>query len=171
MTLAKLNALASDQARTVFIRCCGSTRWVSKITDSRPFTTVADVYNAAEQIWRGLSEHDWKEAFFHHPQIGDLKSLKEKSAATTTWAAGEQAGVKEANESVLRELAEGNRLYESKFGYVFIVCATGKSAEEMLAMLQARLNNDPADEIGIAGAEQAKITRLRLEKLLQEEKG
>ena len=167
MTLAQLNTLSPDQARSEFIRCCGSAVWALRMTDSRPFTTVMDVYDTAGRIWQDLPEQDWKEAFSHHPKIGDLKSLKEKFAATANWAGGEQAGVKGAEEDVLHELAEGNRLYESRFGYIFIVCATGKTAGEMLAMLRTRLENDPAGEIKIAGAEQAKITRLRLEKLLR----
>jgi len=168
MTLAQLNSLAPDQARSEFTRCCGSTVWASRMTDSRPFTTVKEVHDTAERIWQALSEHDWKEAFSHHPQIGDLKSLKEKFAATANWAGGEQAGVKGAEEDVLHRLAEENRRYESTFGYIFIVCATGKGAGEMLAMLHARLDNNPANEFMIAGTEQAKITKLRLEKLLGE---
>ena len=141
------------------------------MTGRRPFQATADLYDAAATIWRDLSHEDWKEAFSHHPKIGDVKSLREKFAATANWAEGEQAGVKEGEESVLHQLAEGNRLYESTFGYIFIVCATGKSADEMLAMLRGRLQNDPVNEIMIAGVEQEKITRLRLEKLLKEEKG
>ncbi len=169
MTLAQLNALAPERVRSEFVRCCGSSIWVSTMTDSRPFTTVKELYNIAERIWQALSEGDWKEAFSHHPQIGDVKGLREKFAATADWAGSEQGGVEGAEESILHQLAEGNRLYESKFGYIFIVCATGKNAGEMLAMLSARLGNDAAHEIMVAGAEQAKITRLRLEKLLKEE--
>ena len=108
---------------------------------------------------------DWLEAFAAHPRIGDLDALRKKFASTANWCAGEQAGVAAADEAVLTALADGNRAYEARFGYIFIVCATGKSAAEMLAILTARLANDPEVELKVATAEQAKITRLRLEKL------
>jgi 2-oxo-4-hydroxy-4-carboxy-5-ureidoimidazoline decarboxylase len=120
---------------------------------------------AADEIWHSLSEADWKEAFARHPKIGDIESLAEKFQSTAALASKEQSGVIGASVTTLNALAEGNAAYESKFGYIFIVCATGKSAEEMLAMLNERLNNDPDAEIHIAAQEQAKITRLRLEKL------
>ncbi|MNT52311.1 OHCU decarboxylase [compost metagenome] len=120
----------------------------------------------AEHIWRGLGPEDWKEAFEHHPRIGDLDSLKAKYANTRDWAAGEQSGAASAPEEVLQALAEGNQTYEAKFGHLFIVCATGKTAKEMLDLLQARLPNAPQVELGIAADEQRKITRLRLEKLI-----
>ncbi|RZK26134.1 MAG: OHCU decarboxylase, partial [Hymenobacter sp.] len=113
-----------------------------------------------------LSEADWREAFTHHPKIGDVSALREKFASTATWAAGEQGAVRQASQSTLEALAAGNEAYAQRFGYIFIVCATGKSAAEMLALLQARLPHEPAQEIKIAMSEQAKITRLRLEKLL-----
>ena len=122
--------------------------------------------SAADEVWFGLKSEDWKEAFAHHPRIGDIKDLRKKFADTAGLAEGEQSGVNQTSEYVLKALAEGNNLYEAKFGYIFIVYATGKSAEEMLATLNARLDNHPADEIKIAAAEQAKITRLRLEKML-----
>ena len=171
MTLTQLNALTSDQAQAEFMRCCGSSRWASRMTERRPFGSSDELAITARRIWQGLSHEDWKEAFSHHPKIGDVASLREKFATTAGWAGREQAGVKDANESVLHQLAEGNLRYESKFGYIFIVCATGKSAGEMLAMLKARLDNDPSDEILIAAGEQEKITELRLKKLLMEEKG
>ena len=111
-------------------------------------------------------ETDWREAFTHHPKIGDVDALREKFASTAAWAAGEQGAVRQASEATLQGLKAGNEAYEQHFGYIFIVCATGKSADEMLALLQARLPHSPAEEIHVAMAEQAKITRLRLEKLL-----
>ena len=113
-----------------------------------------------------LAESDWQEAFTHHPQIGDRESLKKKFASTAGWAGNEQSGTATATEDVLDELAEYNHQYREKFGYIFIVCATGKTALEMLTMLKQRIENSRETEILIAAGEQAKITRLRLEKLL-----
>lgn len=124
--------------------------------------------NEAKTKWNELSEADWREAFTHHPKIGDVNSLKEKFVSTSAWAEGEQGAVKAASQATLEALAAGNAEYEKKFGYIFIVCATGKSADEMLALLQARLPNKPAAEILSAMGEQDKITRLRLEKLIAE---
>ena len=140
------------------------------VASRRPFKTVTELCDAAERIWQALSPEDWKEAFSRHPRIGDLQSLRQKFADTARWATTEQGGVQGSSEMVLQKLAEGNRLYETKFGYIFIVCAAGKNAHAMLALLQQRLMNDPTSELSIAGAEQSKITRLRLEKLLNEER-
>ena len=132
-----------------------------------PADNLVELLEDAESQWWLCNEEDWKEAFTHHPKIGDLDSLKKKFANTAVWASGEQSGVNTAKDEILNALAEGNRLYEEKFGYIFIVCASGKSAEEMLGMLNERLKNNPEDEIRIAADEQNKITLLRLEKLLQ----
>jgi len=132
----------------------------------RPFTSRAEILTCAERGWWKLGESVWREAFTHHPRIGDAAVLRERFAATAEWARGEQAGVAATDEQTLAALAEGNRAYEERFGYVFIVCATGLTADQMLAMLNARLSNDAAAEMRIAAEEQMKITRLRLEKLL-----
>jgi 2-oxo-4-hydroxy-4-carboxy-5-ureidoimidazoline decarboxylase len=158
-----LNALPQAEARSAFLRCCGSTRWADAMTAGRPFATAAELSAAANEVWTRLDRADWLEAFAAHPRIGDLEALRKKYSGD--WCAGEQGGVAGADETVLRGLAEGNRRYEERFGYIFIVCATGKPAAEMLALLTARLANDPETELRIAAAEQAKITRLRLEKL------
>ena len=131
-----------------------------------PLADVETLMDEAKTKWNELAETDWREAFTYHPKIGDVNSLKEKFASTSTWAEGEQGAVKEASQADLEALAAGNDEYERKFGYIFIVCATGKSVDEMLALLQARLVNSLEDEILIAMGEQGKITRLRLEKLL-----
>ena len=178
MTLEELNALSDKDARAEFLRCCGSKQWTSEMTERRPFSTRDRLLSTADEAWQDLDQKDWKEAFSHHPKIGDIKSLRKsttlpgrrpigKFAPTVQWAEGEQSGVGQTSERVLKALAEGNNLYEAKFGYIFIVCATGKNAEEMLALLTERLNHFPAEEILIAAEEQRKITRLRLEKLLQ----
>ena len=134
---------------------------------ARPFRGRAEIVAEAERVWRALEPGDWREAFAHHPPIGDAEALRTRFAATATWAADEQRGAAAASEETLALLAAGNRSYEERFGYVFIVCATGKSAGEMLALLEARLHNHPDAEIRIAAEEQMKITGLRLEKLLE----
>ena len=131
-----------------------------------PVDDFVELLEDAEEVWYECNEEDWKEAFAHHPKIGDMDSLKEKFASTAEWASGEQKGVNNASPQTLQALADANKLYEDKFGYTFIVCATGRSAEEMLGMLQSRLQNDPKEEIKVAADEQNKITKLRLEKLL-----
>ena len=168
MNIDQLNHLSEEEAKTALLRCCGSSRWAAQMVARRPFTGAPDFLGAAEDIWNGLSSRDWIEAFSHHPKIGDLDSLRTKFAQTESWAAGEQSGVKDAPDEVLKALAEGNKNYEQKFGFIFIVCATGKNASEMLAMLNERLANDLAIELKLAAAEQNKITRLRLQKLLNE---
>ena len=131
-----------------------------------PADDMIELLEDAEEEWNKCSEEDWKEAFSHHPKIGDTASLSKKFASTAQWASGEQSGVTAASKETIEALAESNRLYEEKFGYIFIVCATGKSAGEMLEMLQARLENNKEEEIQIAADEQNKITKLRIEKLL-----
>ncbi len=132
-----------------------------------PVEDELGLYFLATKCWDACLEPDYLEAFSHHPKIGDIDSLKKKFASTATWASGEQAGVNAADQATLEQLAEGNNLYEEKFGFIFIVCATGKSAAEMLDLLKQRLPNNREDELKIAAAEQHKITLIRLEKLLQ----
>jgi 2-oxo-4-hydroxy-4-carboxy-5-ureidoimidazoline decarboxylase len=166
MTLADLNSLPPAARAKTLATCCGATAWVTTLNGQFPFDSAAALYEAAERVWNNLTEADWREAFTHHPKIGDVDALKEKFASTATWAAGEQGAVRQADQATLEALAAGNDAYEQKFGYIFIVCATGKSAAEMLALLQARLPHEASQEIHVAMCEQAKITRLRLEKLL-----
>ncbi|HEY9786857.1 MAG TPA: 2-oxo-4-hydroxy-4-carboxy-5-ureidoimidazoline decarboxylase [Candidatus Obscuribacterales bacterium] len=163
--IEEFNALSEEMARVELLRCCGSQRWVEQMTQKRPFASCEQIFTAAGDIWYKLSSEDWLEAFSHHPKIGDLDSLKAKFGNTRAWAAAEQKGVSGASEEVLEDLARANEEYESKFGYIFIVCATGKSAGEMLSILKSRLANDPATELAVAAQEQAKITKIRLEKL------
>ena len=167
MTIDQLNNLSSEEARAEFLRCCGSVRWATQMLDRRPFTGTPDLFAAAEDIWYSLSSFDWMEAFSHHPKIGDLDSLRAKFAGAKEWAAGEQAGVQGAPDEILKEIAEGNQQYEKKFGFIFIVSAAGKNATGMLDLLKERLSNDVATELKIAAGEQNKITRLRLQKLIQ----
>jgi 2-oxo-4-hydroxy-4-carboxy-5-ureidoimidazoline decarboxylase len=161
-----LNALSRDAASEVLTRCCGAQRWVQGMLARRPFASHTAMSAAAVEIWAQLGPDDYREAFAHHPEIGsNLEELRQKFAKTAAWSQAEQSAALDASEATLYALRDGNRAYRERFGYSFIVCATGKSAEEMLALLQARLKHAPDVELGIAAAEQAKITHLRLEKL------
>ncbi|MFZ5467928.1 MAG: 2-oxo-4-hydroxy-4-carboxy-5-ureidoimidazoline decarboxylase [Myxococcota bacterium] len=166
MTLAQLNALTFEDAAAELQRCCGSRQWAEGVARARPFRDEEHLYTEAARRWEKAGPADWHEAFSHHPRIGDVSKLRERFAQTASWSSQEQQGVSAASEETLRELAEGNGAYEEKFGHLFLVCATGKSAAELLALLRERMNNAPDHELRVACAEQAKITRIRLEKLL-----
>jgi 2-oxo-4-hydroxy-4-carboxy-5-ureidoimidazoline decarboxylase len=164
MTIKEFNQLSAEEAKSEIFKCCGCTSWAIKLTDNRPFNTIDDLRITSDTIWSTVSEADLMEAFSHHPKIGDKSSLQKKFA-TKEWASNEQSGVNNASEEIIDELAKGNADYEKKFGYIFIVCATGKSAKEMLDLLKKRLPNTPEAEIKIAAKEQNKITHLRINKL------
>ena len=166
MTWHELNILSKEQLKQELLKCCGSSAWVNKMLPFFPADDLVELLEDAEEQWYLCSQEDWKEAFAQHPKIGDVDSLKKKFASTAKWAAEEQGNINTASQQTIEALAEGNRLYEKKFGYIFIVCATGKSVEEMLVMLQTRLQNNPEVEIEVAADEQNKITKLRLEKML-----
>lgn len=165
MTVAELNALPPDSAKAELMRCCGSSRWAEEMAHARPFTDVAQVLSEADRIWARTGPADWREAMTHHPRIGE-SALRAKFASTAAWSEGEQQGVAGADEAVIAGLAQGNHDYEAKFGFIFLVCATGKTASEMLQLLRQRMSNAPDEELRVAAAEQQKITRIRLEKLL-----
>jgi 2-oxo-4-hydroxy-4-carboxy-5-ureidoimidazoline decarboxylase len=138
--------------------CCGSEKWAAAMTERYPFGSQQQLLQKADEVWWSLTESDWLEAFASHPRIG------EKPQHNST-AAHEQRGITGASAEILEALASGNQAYFDRFGYIYIVCASGRSSEEMLRILQSRLSNEPADELAIAAAEQAKITRLRLQEL------
>jgi 2-oxo-4-hydroxy-4-carboxy-5-ureidoimidazoline decarboxylase len=163
-----LNRAEFGEATAHLLRCCGCVRWAGAVALARPFDSVEALYRAAETEWASASREEILEAFSHHPRIGDRASLRDRFPSTHAWSASEQAEASLAEEKLLDDLAEGNREYEARFGHIFIVCASGKSAAEMLALLRARVANDPENELKIAALEQMKITRLRLEKLLRE---
>lgn len=154
----KLNNLSVPELEDALHACCGSIAWVRKMMAIFPVKDEEHLMSAATLYWHECAPPDWLEAFNHHPRIG--------AATSSKWAAEEQASVADTTDSVLYRLEEGNRLYQDKFGYIFIVCASGKSAEEMLALLEERLLHTPEEELKIAMEEQDKITRLRLKKLL-----
>ena len=187
MGLEDLNGLGEAAATREFLRCCGSRRWATRMAILRPFADARTMANAAERAFEALDRGDWLEAFAAHPKIGaggaggagraggvaggeDGAGGAGGVAGSSAWSAQEQALVAEAADVTRQRLAEANRDYEARFGYIFIVCATGKTAAEMLALLERRLPNDPGAELRIAADEQRKITRLRLTKLVAEDR-
>lgn len=165
MTLIDFNSQSKEFAFKEVFNCCGSTSWATQVVSNRPFSTVEKLKLVSDEIWKNISVEDILEAFTYHPKIGDKKSLEKKFASTSNWATNEQSGVDKAEINILEELAKGNLEYENKFGFIFIVCATGKTADEMLKLLNERLPNSIDEEIRIAALEQNKITHLRLDKL------
>ena len=166
MSLESLNSAAPEDASHLLRQCCTAEAWITALVAQRPFVDEAALRGAADSVWAGLGEADYLQAFDGHPKIGDVSSLKAKYADTKQLAAGEQSSVEQASDEVIAELAEGNQRYEEKFGFIFIVCATGKSAREMLELLKARLPNSREEELANAAEEQRKIFHIRLEKLL-----
>ena len=165
--LAWLNELPSVEAESVFRDCCGSTAWANRMAESRPFAMLENLYAAAEDIWFSLSPADHLEAFAAHPQIGSKRAAPSQKKQAADWSAGEQSRVSDVADSVREQLADANRLYKNKFGFIFIVYASGKTAEEMLAICLARQGNSVETELKIAAQEQHKITETRLNKLLE----
>jgi 2-oxo-4-hydroxy-4-carboxy-5-ureidoimidazoline decarboxylase len=166
MTLEEFNGLPPDAAREALMRCSGCRAWVEPMLARRPFASLDQMLDTARTLWTSLGADDWREAFSHHPRIGDLESLQRRFASTASLAAREQSAVAAASRETLEALAEGNRAYEERFGYIFIVFASGRSADEMLSILRERLANDPASELRNAADEHWKITRLRLDGML-----
>lgn len=165
--VAVLNKLALDMLYSELYRCCGSSTWVSSMVKSMPFQSVMHLRACAEYHWYNCSESDWMEAFSNHPRIGDVNALKEKFAKNpNAWEGGEQSGADDASVTTIQLLKDGNDAYDAKFGFLFLVCASGKTAEEMLVLLTERMNNEKESEVLIAAGEQNKITHLRLGKLL-----
>lgn len=160
-----LNALTEAGARAELLNCCGSSRWAAAMLAARPFASDAELFDAAERSWWAFDRVDWLEAFAAHPRIGDGVAAGPGHSATREWSRQEQARAATAPPEVRAALAAGNVEYERRFGHVFLICATGRSADEILVELRRRLENDPGREIREAAGEQAKITRLRLARL------
>jgi OHCU decarboxylase len=158
--------MPESAATTEFLKCCGSHTWARLMVASRPFLSVEGFTAKAHEIWWDLDHDDWMEAFRSHPKIGEKKAEATVSTQSQAWSAQEQSGVDNAAALTIAELEQFNREYLAKFGFIFIVCATGKSSDEMLAILKSRLGNDHEKELRIAAGEQAKITELRLKKLV-----
>ena len=161
MTLQEFNTIEKNKAAKELFSCCGSDKWVGLLMQSFPFASEKKLVEKATALWYDeCKEKDWLESFSHHPEIGDIKSLTEK------FAGKEQAGVAAASNETIEALAKANAGYKSKFGFIFIVCATGRSAGEMLRILQERSKNTITEELHIAMGEQHKITLIRFNKLL-----
>ena len=165
--LESLNALAAEDAAAELLKCCGSRRWAERMAARRPFDSIAELLRTSDEIWWGLEARDWLEAFSHHPKIGERGAAPAQSAEAARWSEQEQSATTSARQATLDALLRANLAYEDRFGYIFIVCATGKTTEEMLALLEERLGNDPESELRIAAEEQRRITHLRLGKLLE----
>ena len=167
--LERLNDMADEEAEATLLTCCGATIWVRQMNRLRPFITEGELLEAGDRIWWSLNPEDWLEAFRAHPRIGERTAQAEQGARAAAWSAEEQAGATRAGADVAAQIAEGNRAYEERFGYIYIVSAAGKTGDELLVILRERLANDPESELRVAAGEQAKITRLRLEKLLKDD--
>jgi 2-oxo-4-hydroxy-4-carboxy-5-ureidoimidazoline decarboxylase len=165
LSLEEFNQLTPEAAQSGLLLCCGSKKWAEQMAASRPYRTFEALNGAADEVWFSLSKSDWLEAFSHHPRIGE-RQLREKFSATAQWAEQEQKGASGASENLLKALAVGNEAYQKRFGFVFLICATGKSAEEMLLALDQRLGHGPERELKTAAGEQSKITQIRLKKWL-----
>lgn len=167
MTIQELNELKKTQLKQELEKCCGSKTWIKKMMSAFPVSNKTMLLKTAKENWKECTEKDWLDAFSHHPKIGDINSLNNKFASTAKWAIGEQAGIQSATDTIIEEFAKQNADYEHKFGFIFIVCATGKSASEMLEILKTRMKNKREKELKIAAAEQAKITIIRLKKIME----
>lgn len=166
MTLNDLNSLSTEDASSWFEQCCAAHNWIYQMVEARPYNDIDALIRHAKNAWAKCSDKDYLEAFTAHPMIGDVDSLRKKFANTKTIAAGEQSGTASASEAVLHQLKEANHAYLDKHGFIFIICATGLSAETMLEALQARLQNTTQQEINNAAAQQIQITLLRINKAL-----
>ncbi len=163
--LAEWNTAPETAAIDTMIACCGAQRWAVAMVALRPLNNIVDLSTEADRVWSRMEEADWMEAFACHPRIGERKAAQ-ASAKSMAWSRQEQASAAGAADRVMDELAEGNRLYEERFGFTYIVCATGKSAEEMLSILNGRLANDRATELREAAEQQRQIMQIRLGKWL-----
>jgi OHCU decarboxylase len=166
--LSRWNQLPTEQAVQEILPCCGSQSWARRLAERRPYADSASLIAASDEIWNQLDAADWMEAFSKHPRIGERKAPQAASSQSAVWSAQEQQNVASSPDAVQSALAEANREYERRFGHIFIVCATGKSASEMLDILRRRLQNDDATELRAAAEEQRKITNIRLGKWLSQ---
>ena len=164
-SVRRMNQLSADLAEAEMLKCCGATRWAKRMSEARPFASVEQLCAKADETWASLDEHDWLEAFRAHPKIGERKAEATQSKQAASWSAQEQSQAQAAADDIKAAIAEGNKVYEARFGFIFIICASGKSADEVLNALNERLANPANTELRIAAEEQRKITQLRLKKL------
>jgi 2-oxo-4-hydroxy-4-carboxy-5-ureidoimidazoline decarboxylase len=163
------NALDAQSAASEVLPCCGSRAWANCLTALRPFEDEQQLYEASDRVWDGLTDDDWREAFDSHPRIGQQRA-RSATSESLVWSSQEQRAAMSSTgsqgDAVKLALAEGNRQYEERFGRIFIVCAAGKSAAEILAILNARMNSTPSLEWREAAEQQRQITQLRLRQWL-----
>ena len=164
--LTRLNAMPYEHAVAMLLQCCGSPDWAERVAAARPFDDEDALFHSAERVWQTLPLDAVREAFDAHPRIGERKAAAPQTAAAQAWSEHEQAGMRNAAPDMAAEMASLQAEYEARFGHIFLICASGRSADEMLAALRARLRNDPVTEMRIAAEEQRMITRLRLERLV-----
>lgn len=160
----RINRMGESECIQSLLKCCGSERWAERVCAARPFDDDAALFERADSIWRSLEPEDWHEAFLSHPRIGENKTADGRTAGA--WSSSEQKGMDRASESVREQLRLANQEYEQRFGHIFLICASGLDGDTMLARIRERLVNDKDQELEIAASEQAKITRLRLRKLV-----
>jgi OHCU decarboxylase len=169
-TVVELDAVPSEQAAEMLQSCCGSSRWVSAMVARRPFGTRDAVLSAADALWRGLTPADWQEAFRHHPRIGEQRPASGQTDRSRAWSTHEQGGIRHTDIAALEALAAVNREYEQRFGWIYIVNAEGRSADEMLALARQRMTNSPETEVQVAASEHEQIMLNRLQKLLVDDR-
>lgn len=169
LPVARFDSLREREAAPLLESCCGSRAWVRGLLGRRPLVTLDALLAAADDVWWSLGPDDWREAFDHHPRIGESAAVAAPGARARGWSADEQRGVSSSAEELRAALAIGNQEYERRFGHIYLVSAAGRSAAELLTLLHQRLTNDPATELRTAAAEQAKITTQRLRKVLRDE--
>ncbi len=158
--------MSPREAADALRECCGSARWVEEMVSHRPFESADDLLATADGVWEKCREIDWLDAFNHHPRIGGADSRVAQTVQARSWSSEEQARVADSSQTVREELDAVNQAYEKNFGHIYIVCAAGKPAEELLRMARERLKNSARVELRVAAEEQRKITRLRLSRLL-----
>lgn len=167
--LDEWNQMTTDAASEQILPCCGSRRWALELSRNRPYSDSDELCRASDRVWESLAETDWQEAFESHPRIGERDSRRDIDFKSRMWSQEEQRTIaKGAEGAIASELADANVAYEAKFGRIFIVCATGKTAGEVLDLLHSRLANDATTELILAVEEQRKITQLRLRRWLEE---
>jgi 2-oxo-4-hydroxy-4-carboxy-5-ureidoimidazoline decarboxylase len=164
--LDEWNTMSAEAAADAALPCCGSHAWARGLAARRPLSTLPELLAASDAAWWSLAESDWKEAFNSHPRIGEQHAQAAATDASLQWSAGEQSSAMLSDDDAKEQLAEGNRAYEAKYGRIYIVCATGKSAQEMLAILERRMHNTAEDELHEAAEQQRQITHIRLRKWL-----
>jgi OHCU decarboxylase len=167
-TVAAFDAMPADEAADLLLSCCGSRRWVEGMVARRPFHLLGVLLGNADEVWSSLGPADWRQAFAHHPRLGESRSEAPQDERARTWSSAEQAGMQDVGLEARTALAAANEAYEARFGFICIICATGLSSAEILELTRERLANDLEDELPIAAEEQRKITRLRLLKLFHE---